>query len=87
MWYFPKKGHGQQNCPLVTKYSVVPLQKNNIQIRETFAKNLSIITKYATNHRPLNDQQTVFTELPALKLERSERFGRSSTLSHQQFTV
>jgi hypothetical protein len=61
------KGHGVQNCPMVTKYGDVPLQKNNQLIRERLGKNLSVLSKYATNHQPVNDERTVFTELPALK--------------------
>ncbi len=61
------KGHGRQNCPLVTMYGAVPLEKNNVQIRERLSRNLSIISKYEINHRPVNDERSIFTELPALK--------------------
>jgi hypothetical protein len=65
---------------MVTKYSCVPLQKNNRHIRERFAKNICIMSKYATSHRPVNDQRTVFTELPALREVRALVF-------HQRFLI
>ena len=61
------KGHGRQNCPLVTMYGAVPLAKNNVAIHERLSQNLSLIPKYEIHHRPLNDERTIFTELPALK--------------------
>jgi hypothetical protein len=61
------KGQGRQNCPLVTKYGAVPLEKNNVQIHERLSQNLSIISTYEINHRPVNDERSIFTELPALK--------------------
>jgi hypothetical protein len=40
------KGHGRQNCPLVTKYGAVPLENNNVQIRKRLSRNLSVLSKY-----------------------------------------
>jgi hypothetical protein len=43
------------------------LEKNNVQIREKLSHNLSIVSKYEINHRPVNDERSIVTELPALR--------------------
>jgi hypothetical protein len=61
------KGHGRLKCPLVTKYGAVPLQLNNEEIRARLGRNLALISKFQTEHRPLNDERVIFGELPASK--------------------
>ena len=61
------KGHGRLKCPLVTKYGTVPLQLNNEEIRARLGRNLALISKFQTEHRPLNDERIIFGELPSSK--------------------
>ena len=61
------KGHGQLKCPLVTKYGAVPLQLNNEEIRARLGRNLALISKFQTEHRPLNDERIIFGELSSSK--------------------
>jgi hypothetical protein len=61
------KGHGRLKCPLVTKYGAVPLQLNNEEIRARLGRNLALISKFQTEHRPLNDERIIFGELPSSK--------------------
>ncbi len=62
-----QKGHGKGRCPLITKYGIKPLEKNNESVRQRLSGNLSSITKFQLDNRPTGDDRTILTELPAMK--------------------
>ncbi len=62
-----QKGHGKGRCPLITKYGIKPLEKNNESVRQRLSRNLSSITKFQLDNRPTGDDRTILTKLPAMK--------------------
>ena len=59
-----QKRHGIGNCPRVTKFGVVALQKGNEQVRLKLSSSLSNISRYALKNRLASDARCVYKELP-----------------------
>jgi hypothetical protein len=60
-------GHGQGNCPLITKFGVTPLESKNMVVRYRLSRNLSNVSKYQIEPRPVNDPRSVLTDFPGKK--------------------
>jgi hypothetical protein len=57
-----QKGHGKCRCPLITKYGIKPVEKNNESVRQRLSLNLSVITKFQLDNRPTGDDRTILTK-------------------------
>jgi hypothetical protein len=80
-----QKGHGKGRCPLITKYGIKPLEKNNESVRQRLSRNLSSITKFQLDNRPMGDARTIMTELPAMKEIKGLVIHRRFLMNHSLF--
>jgi len=61
-----QKKHGRGNCPRLTKFGSVPLQKGNEQVRLTLSTGIADISRYSLVSRRPDDNRNIFKEMPAL---------------------